>query len=136
MFSKKIVVSWLVVFISMMVYGFLVFGMALDDFYKEYASNLSMRPEGEEAMHWLALGQLIMAYAFVRIWQYAATEQGIKCGLQYGFFMGIFWAGCELIMAAFMPFATIVMVAGFVGDVLMMIFAGFMLEQVWKKMAD
>lgn len=136
MFSKQMIISWIVVFISMMFYGFIVFGIALDSFYTEHTANLTFRVKGEELMQWLALGQLIMAYAFVWIWSHAVSGKGIKEGLRFGFFMGIFWAGVEMIQFAFVPMEPILMWVGYVADVVMMMFSGVVLSFVWKKISN
>ncbi|MDH5434012.1 MAG: hypothetical protein OEY19_08700, partial [Gammaproteobacteria bacterium] len=126
----------IVVFISMMLFGFLVFGMALEGFYTEHASNITVRPVGEEPMHWLAVGQLIMAYAFVWIWSHAVESKGITEGVRFGFFMGLFWAGTEMIQYTFIPMAQVVMWVGYFGDIIMMMLAGAMLSLVWPKLND
>lgn len=136
MFNKKIIVSTVSVFVTMMAYGFLVYGLALDNFYKEYAGNLAIRAEGEELMHWLAVGQLLMAYGFVWVWHHGVKGTGIAEGLRFGFAMGIFWGGVEMINYAFMPMDLIAMVVSYVADIAMMMVAGVVLSIVWGKLSD
>jgi len=136
MLDKKIIVSTLAVFATLMIYGALVFGILLADFYVAHQGDLVIRPAGEELMGWLAAGQLIMAFAFVWIWKHAITGNGLKEGLRYGFFMGLFWAPFELINYAFLPIKTNVMIIGFTLDIVMLMLAGAVLSLIWKTMAD
>ena len=133
MFSKRILVSTLAVFVTMMVFGFVVFGLLLHEFYTANQGGLSLRPQGEELMGWLAAAELIMAYAFVWIWAHDANRGGVNEGLRFGFFMGLFWATVEMMNYAFMPMQMNVMIIGFILDIVMFMCAGAVLSAVWSK---
>lgn len=135
MFSKRIMVSTLAVFITMMVFGFVVFGVLLGDFYAANQGDLAVRPEGEVLMGWLAVAELIMSYTFVLIWSHDAQDKGVNEGIRFGFFMGLFWASVEIMNYAFMPMQMNVMIIGFILDLVMFMLAGAVLSVVWKKMA-
>ena len=135
MFNKNIIVGTIAVFITTMVFGFLVFGMALENFYMENIGDVVVRPQGEELMEWLAIAQLIMAYAFVWIWSQAVNGSGMMEGVRYGLFVGLFLGATEMIFYAFMPMAKNVMFVNFAGDVVMMIVAGIVLSLVWSMLS-
>lgn len=134
MFSKKILISTLAVFATTMIYGFIVFGMLMADFYMANQGGLSLRPQGQELMEWLTIAELIIAFAFVSIWQHGVKGEGVKEGLRYGFFMGLFWAPVEMMNYAFMPMPQNLMIAGFMLDIIMFMVAGAVLAIVWAKM--
>ena len=136
MFSKRIIVSTFAVFVTMMAFGFVVFGLLLQDFYAANQGGLSLRPQGEELMGWLAAAELIMAYAFVWIWAHGAKNAGVNEGMRFGFFMGLFWASVELMNYAFMPMQMNLMIIGFVLDIVMFMCAGAVLSIVWSKTED
>lgn len=136
MLNKKSIISIIAVFITMMVYGFAVFGVALESFYNVHAANLPQREEGQELMHFLALAQILMSIAFVWVWKHDAKGEGIMEGLRFGFFMGLFWGGTEMIMYSFMPMETITMVVNYAADIVMMMVAGAVLSLVWQKLGD
>ena len=136
MLNKKSIISILVVFATMMVYGIVVYGVALDGFFQEHAANLPQREEGQELMHFLALAQILMSIAFVWVWKHDAKGEGMMEGLRFGFFMGLFWGGTEMIMYSFMPMETIVMVVNYLADIVMMMASGVVLSLVWGKMSD
>jgi hypothetical protein len=136
MFNKRIMVSTLAVFATMMVFGIIVFGTLLRDFYAANMGDLAVRPEGEELMGWLVGAQLIMSYAFVWIWGHGVKGGGMNEGLRFGFFMGLFWATVEMMNYAFMPMHMNVMIVGFILDIVMFILAGVVLSTIWGKMAE
>lgn len=136
MFSKKMIVSTLAVFATMMIFGVIVFGTLLADFYAANQGGLSLRPQGEELMGWLAAAEFIMAYAFVWIWAHDAKNSGINEGLRFGFFMGLFWATAEIMNYAFMPMQTNLMIVGFTLDIVMFMCAGAVLSVVWPKIKE
>ena len=131
MFNKNILISTIVVFVTMMVFGFLVFGMALQDFYMANIGDIVIRKEGEELMEWLVIAQLIMAYAVVWIWSHDVKGEGLMEGLRFGFFIGLFLGATEMIFYAFMPGSQSIMIVNFLADVVMMMVAGAVLSMVW-----
>lgn len=136
MFSKRMIVSTLAVFVTMMTFGFVVFGLLLHEFYAANQGGLSLRPQGEELMGWLTAAELIMAYAFVWIWAHDANKGGVNEGLRFGCFMGLFWATVEMMNYAFMPMQMNVMIMGFILDIVMFMCAGAVLSVVWSKIEE
>lgn len=134
MLNKKMIVSTLTVFATMMIFGAVVFGMLLDEFYSANIGDLTVRPHGEELMGWLTIAELIMSYSFVWIWGHGVEGKGMNEGLRFGFFMGLFWASAEIMSYAFMPMQMNVMIMGFVLDLIMFMLAGVILSMVWEKM--
>ncbi len=136
MLSKRMIVSTLAVFATMMIFGVIVFGILLQDFYTANQGGLSLRPQGEELMGWLAAAELIMAYAFVWIWSHDAKNADVNEGLRFGFFMGLFWATAEILNYAFMPMQMNVMIIGFTLDIVMFMCAGAVLSVVWSRIKE
>ena len=136
MLNRKMIVGTLTVFATLMVFGVIVFGILMQDFYLANQGDLVVRPQGEELMGTLAIGELIMSYAFVWIWKHDVKDDTINQGLRFGFFMGLFWSTAEILNYAFLPMELNVMVVGFILDVLMFMLAGVALSVVWSKMPD
>ncbi len=136
MFNKKIIVSTLAVFATLMAFGVIVFGILMEDFYLANQSGLSLRAPGDELMGVLAFGELIMAYAFVWIGSHHIGGSGASEGMRFGFFMGLFWATVEILNYAFMPMQMNLMLVGFILDVVMFTLAGAVLSLVWNAMSD
>ena len=136
MFSRKILISTLAVFATTMTFGFIVFGILLQDFFIANTGDMVVLPQGEERMEWLTIAELILAYAFVWIWQHGVKDGGTSEGLRFGFFMGLFWATVEMFNYAFLPMGMTLMFVGFVLDIVMFMLAGAVLSMVWAKLAD
>lgn len=85
--NKKFLVSWTVIFIVWMAGSFVVHGLLLGADYADAQPNL-MRPEAEQQslFHWMLIGHVIMAGAFVWIYNRGTedkpwVQQGIRFGI-------------------------------------------------------
>lgn len=136
MLNKKTLICTIAVFATTMIFGFVVFGMLMADFYAANQGDLTFRPAGEEVMGALTLAEVIIAYAFVWIWGHGVKGEGIKEGLRFGFYMGLFWASVELMNYAFLPMPMNVVIIGFILDIVMFMLAGAVLSVVWGKMEE
>lgn len=136
MFNKQMILSTLAVAVTTMVYGFLVFGIAMSDFYMANQGDMVFRPEGTELMEWMTLAQILIAFGFVWVWSHDVKGEGLMEGARFGFFMGLFWGGVEMINYALMPMPMNVMLIGYVLDIIMFMVAGGVLALVWPKLAS
>jgi hypothetical protein len=85
--NKKFLISWVVIFVVWMVGSFVVHGLLLGADYASAQPHL-MRPEAEQQnlIHWMLLAHVIMAGAFVWIYQRGNedkpwVQQGIRFGV-------------------------------------------------------
>ena len=89
--NKKFLVSWVVVFVVWMIGSFLVHGMWLGDTYA--AMTNMMRPDAEQQamMHYMLLAHVLMAGAFVWIYQRGVeAKPWFQQGLRFGIAVAIF----------------------------------------------
>lgn len=136
MFNKQMIISTIAVAVTTMVYGFVVFANLMTDFYMANAGGVVVRPAGTELMEWMSLAQVLIAYGFVWVWSHDVKNEGLMEGVRFGFFMGLFWGGVEMINYALMPMVFNVMVVGYILDIVMFMVAGGVLAMVWPKLAS
>lgn len=136
--DKQFLISWVAVFLTTMIFGYVVFGVLMADFWADPANtgDVVVRPEGSELMEWVAIANLIFAYVFVRVWRHGYEGTGIGEGVRYGLMMGVFWGTFEMINYAFMPVPMNTMMIGFAGDVAMFVVAGIVLAKVYPAVAE
>jgi hypothetical protein len=84
--NKKFLISWVVIFVVWMVGSFVVHGLLLGSDYANAQPNL-MRPEAEQQslFHWMLIGHVIMAGAFVWIYNRGNEDKPwLDQGFRYG----------------------------------------------------
>jgi len=135
MLSKRFLISWLAVFISLMAYGFIVYNFLLGDYFASNKSTDMMRPVEEQLPEWMAIGSALIAYAFVRIFDHDYKGTGIGEGIRYGLLMGVFWGSVEFIFYATMPVPLNLVFVSFVVDVGMFVTSGIVLSTVYRKVS-
>ena len=132
MLSKQFTLSWIATFIATMAYGFVVYGVLLSDFYLANSGDVVMRPEGTEEMQWMIFGNILMAYALVRIFAHGYENKGIGEAVRFGAIVGVLWGAVEFINYAIMPGTIIGMWVGFFANIGMFVFASIILSKVYK----
>jgi uncharacterized membrane protein len=84
-------------------------------------------------MGWMFVGQLMVTLAFVMLWAkgFAGTASP-KCGLIYGFFMGLFSQAMTPIFYVIMPLPPSLAVKWFVAGMAQCILLGVLVQLVYK----
>ena len=84
--NKKFVISWVAVFVVWMFGSFLLHGLFLGEIYATMTNMMRPEAEQEAMMHFMLIGHVLMAGAFVWIYQRGAEarpwlEQGLRFGI-------------------------------------------------------
>ena len=125
-------------FISMMVLGFLLHGMALKATYATAPPGLLRSdPEFMARFHWLALGYLLFAAAATWIYAYGVENKPwLAQGVRYGLAL---WALGSLmpnfVMFATQPWTRHIMIRATLADLVIMLVAGVIIAGVYKNSA-
>lgn len=91
MFSKQNLLATLAGFLTMFLLGWIIWGFALADFYDGHTLNDIMRPDEEISMLFIALSNLISAFALATIYgKWARGYNGFGSGFEFGVWIGIF----------------------------------------------
>lgn len=89
MFSKRNLISTLVTFIWGFMGGYLLWGIIIDPFLKEHLGSATGVPKTEPDFLHLAIGCLIVAFAFSTIYSKLAAEHSVSKGLKFGIWVGV-----------------------------------------------
>lgn len=129
--NKRFVISWIAVFVTLMVSGFIVFAVLLASFLEANSGGMAFRADGEELFQWILAGNALIAYAFVWIYDRGNDGTGVGQGLRYGLAMGVFWGGVEMILYAIQPGTLTGMMGAIAADFAIYILAGVVLAKVY-----
>ena len=129
--GKRFIISFIAVFVTFSLYGFLVWGVVLAEaMYAEMGGI--WRAEGEEQMAWIFIAYALMSYVMVRIFKHGQEEKGIAEGVRYGLMAGVLFGSAELIAYAVQPITMKGALMAFGIDVVMFVIAGVVLSVVYK----
>lgn len=129
MLSKRFILSFIAVFVTFSLYGYLVWGVLLGETVHADMGNV-FRPE--PMMAWIFIAYALMAYVMVRIWKHGQEDKGLSEGFRYGLLTGVLFASAELIAYAVQPIIMKGALMAFGIDVVMFIIAGMVLAFVYK----
>ena len=125
-------------FVSMMVLGYLLHGMALKSTYAAAPAGM-LRSDADFGahFHWLALGYLIFALAATWIYAYGVENKPwLAQGVRYGLAL---WALGTLmpnfVLFAVQPWPRGIMIRGTLADLVIMLVAGVIIAGVYKGSA-
>lgn len=84
--NKKFLISWIVIFVVWMAGSFVVHGLFLSADYAQLPNIMRTETETQSLMHFMLLGHVIMAGAFVWIYKRGTEDkpwllQGIRYGI-------------------------------------------------------
>ncbi len=83
--NKQFLICWLIIFIAWMLGSFLVHGMLLHDGYSQLPNLFRSEQESQQYFHFMLLAHIIMAGAFVWIYQRGVNHSpALGQGLRYG----------------------------------------------------
>jgi hypothetical protein len=103
--TKKHLIAIIVTFVAVWATDFIIHAVWLGSTYKATASL--WRPEAEmmTKMPWMFAGQFLIAVALATIYVKAMAERAtLQCAAGFGFCIGLFSAGAQLIMYAVAPY--------------------------------
>jgi hypothetical protein len=135
--DRQFLFSWVAVFLTTMIFGYLVFGLAMNDYYADPATagGMAYFAEGEERLEWLMIANLVWAYLMVRIWRHGYEGTGIGEGVRFGLLLGTFYSTAEMVTASFAPVPINTMIVTIVVDIAMFVVAGIVLAKVYPSVA-
>jgi len=83
--NKKFLMSWVVIFVVWMVGSFVVHGVLLGTDYAALTGIIRPQAEQQEYFHWMLLAHVIMAGAFVWIYNRGSEDKPwMQQGIRYG----------------------------------------------------
>ena len=83
--NKKFLISWVVIFIAWMVGSFVVHGLLLHADYSGLPNLMRSEAEAQNLFHWMVLGHILMAGAFVWIYTRGNEDKPwLQQGIRYG----------------------------------------------------
>ena len=131
MLNKQFWLSLVAAFLTLSVYGFVVWGLLLPaSFFAAMGGD--WRPEGEELMAWIVIADVVKAFALVWIFGFGFEDKGIAEGLRFGFFTGLLFASPQLIMYAVRPESLSIAAGAFAIDLVSFLLAGAVLAIVYR----
>ena len=128
----RLILTIIVVSVVIYAFDFLYHGILLGSSYKETAE--AWRPE-EEMMKRIPLQiacYFLIAIGFCTIWAFGFPDKGVKCGIIYGFFLGIMGTGGMLINFVFVPIPDQFMLSWTIGAMISSILAGIITALLYK----
>ena len=89
--NKKFLISWVAVFVVWMIGSFLLHGLYLGETYEAMTNMMRPAAEQEAMMHFMLFAHVLMAGAFVWIYQRGAEDKPwAQQGLRFGIAVAIF----------------------------------------------
>ena len=83
--NKKFLISWVVIFVVWMAGGFVVHGVLLGADYAILSNIMRPQAEQQDYFHWMVLAHIIMAGAFVWIYNRGSEDKPwMQQGVRYG----------------------------------------------------
>ena len=92
--TKKLLITFVVVYVLLEVMSYLIHGVILSSTYMSEEVKTAFRPEAEmNSNMWIVfVTDLIWSFFFVFFFAKGYEGRGIMEGLRFGFYIGLFWA--------------------------------------------
>ena len=92
--NKTFLLSWVVIFIAWMLGSFVVHGVLLNSYYADFPNLYRTQEETQAFMHYMLLAHVLLAGAFVWIYQRGVTSaawpgHGLRFGVAHALLMPI-----------------------------------------------
>lgn len=114
-------------------YGWVVHGVLLSDYWSEQFVEGSMRAPGEEIMWAIVVSCLLQGLALGFIFIKGYQNKGIGEGVRFGLLIAWFIIALYFLHYALSPMAITTMVTGMVTDGIMYLIAGVILATLYKE---
>lgn len=131
--TKRYVLASLGVAVFIFIYGWVVHGILLADFWAEQLVEGAMRPPGEEVLWAIVVSCLLQGYALAFIFTRGYQNLGIMEGVRFGLLIAWFIAAIYVLQFALSPISMTTMVYGLIIDGIMYIIAGVILAALYKE---
>ena len=131
--TKRFLIAGVAVAVWLMLYGFVVYGILLADFWDSQGNAAMMRPENEQVMWAIMLSCLLQGLALAFIFTKGYEGKGVGEGVRFGLLVAWFIAGLYLLFYAIQPWGEVGLVASIATDGLMYVGAGIVLALLYRK---
>lgn len=139
MFTKKFFLTFVAVFITLEVVGYILFWWLMGDTWKSEEVSKFLRPEGEMmGKVWIViLMDLVWSFFFTFFFVKGYENKGIAEGIRFGFYIGIFFS---MVMAyqsyVFYPYPYWVTFQMFIYGLIQALLCGVVAALVYKPKAQ
>jgi len=133
--TKKLLITFIVVYVLLEVMGYLIHGVILASTYKlpEVADAFRSEAEMNSNMWIVWVLDLVWAFFFTFFFAKGYEGKGIMEGLRFGFYMGLFWALVSSYQSyAFVPMPGYLALQWFIFGMIQMLILGVVAALVYK----
>jgi len=133
--TKKLLITFIVVFVLLEVMDYLIHGVILASAYKMEEVKAAFRPEAEmnSNMWMIWVSGLIWSYFFTFFFAKGYEGRGIMEGVRFGFYMGIFWSLASSLQSyAVMPLTFSIALQWFIFGMIEMLILGVVAALLYK----
>ena len=128
----KFFIAFIAAFIFIFLWGWLVNQMFMKNVYAATAELWRPPNEVMSRLHWLILGQAILAFALVLIFASGFSRGGVAAGIKLGIMIEILALGARLMMYAVQPFPARLVVYWTIAGFIEMMAAGAIIGALYK----
>jgi hypothetical protein len=130
---KKFLIAFVAAFIFMFFWGWLFNDVFMKDVYAATANLWRPQNEVMNRVHWIIIGQAILAFAVVLIFAAGFANGGVAAGIKLGIMLEILAFGARLMMYAVQPFPGKVVGYMTLGGFVEMIITGAIIGAIYKS---
>lgn len=130
--TKRYLAASVAAGVFIFIYGWLVHGILLADYWAEHMAEGSMRPEEEMIMWAIAVSCLLQGLALGFIFTRGYQDKGIMEGVRFGLLIAWFMIALYFLHYALSPVEAIPMVTGAIIDAVMYVVVGVILAALYK----
>lgn len=131
--TNRYILASLAVALFIFLYGWVVHGILLADFWAEQLVEGSMRPQGEEVMWAIVVSCLLQGLALGFIFVKGYQSKGIAEGVRFGLLIAWFIVAIYFLQYALSPMTMTAMVTGMITDGVMYLLCGVILAALYKE---
>lgn len=131
--TNRYLAASLAVAVFIFLYGWVVHGIVLADFWAEHMVEGSMRPQGEEIIWAIAVSCLLQGLALGFIFVRGYEGKGIGEGVRFGLLIAWFIIAIYFLHYALSPMEEMAMVTGGIVDAIMYVICGVILAALYKE---
>jgi len=136
--TKKLLVTFIVVYVLLEVMSYIIHGVILSSTYEMEEVKAAFRPEAEmNSNMWIVwVTDIIWSFFFVFFFAKGYEGKGIMEGLRFGFYMGLFWALVSSYQSyAFVPMPYSLAFQWFIFGMIEMLILGVVAALIYKPVA-
>ena len=130
--SKKFLISWLAVFVTIFVVDMIFHGRILGEMYRQTANLWRPKEEMCQFMPWLTLGSILWSGAFSYLFLTGYQGRGVAAGIRYGVLISLLFVAHDAVMYAVAPYPPAVPCSWAIGNIIEFAIAGAVLGFINK----